>query len=189
MAFKSTFFGFSIIFPSFLFYKNSSHNKLNIIFDMDETILFTIKKDKYNLINTSNTNKNKYVESDQYYVYPRPYVYFALNVISKYNNLYLYTLGTKSYADSVLSKSDLAKYFEIKKYRHHYELDLAKCKNVNILVDKKDSQYKTILVDDKKNNQCENQDIYHIPKYNMYVKNDFELLKLTAKVLYWNFFG
>ncbi len=161
-------------------YKITKSNKnLNVVLDMDETLLHTCRKDKFYDHNNSNTN-TKPIESETHVIFTRPFLYSFLYLTSKIGNLYLMTKGTKKYAESVIGTLDIDKYFIEKKYREDLT---SECKDLKLLLnDTKLSN--SILIDDKKSNQCVNQELYHIPKYNMYVKYDYELVKLFFYLLY-----
>lgn len=160
-------------------YKFNKTKKLNIVLDMDETLLHTYRKDKYNDYNNSNLNKSS-IESEHHVIFPRPFLHSFLFYTSKFANLYLMTKSTRKHADIILEKLEIQDYFIKKKYRedltHH-------CKDLGLLIDRNQIT-KSILIDDKKSNQCENQELYHIPKYTMYVKYDYELVKLFFYLLY-----
>lgn len=167
---------------TYIQYKKKSQSKLNIILDLDETIIHTDKInniENYNRTNISNT-ETIIIPSTNRVVWIRPFVRTLLPIMSEFNNLYLFTKATKPYADTVLEKSDLDKYFMIKKYRDECH---GTCKDItkfNILVEN------SILIDDKIANRCDGQNFYHIPRFNCYVKNDFEFFKLFGWILWLN---
>lgn len=213
MRLKRTFkiiglFGFTNMLGLYFYveYKKYSKNKLNIVFDLDETIIHTDKYDNlknYNNKNiknhdtyllkneltlstsnqTENLNNNKnIVLNDNIYriVWVRPFVKFLLPIIADYNNLFLFTKATKQYADLILEKTELDKYFVDKKYRNDC---YRTCKDLSIFTSQIN---KIILFDDKISNQCLGQNFYHIPRFNYYVKNDFEFVKVFFYVLWLN---
>ena len=45
---------------------------------------------------------------------------------------------------------------------------------------------KSILIDDKLSNRCGKQNFYHIPRFNCYVKYDYEFFKLFGYILWLN---
>ncbi len=162
------------------YYKSyDTKTRLNLVFDLDETLIHSCKKDKYSDINLLNTRKNK-VETEKYIIYPRTGLYIFLKTVSKFNNLYLLTRGTKEYADNIINNLDIDKYFIEKKYRHDIKTD---CKDLKLFFE---TNKPHILIDDLLSNKCEDQTFYHIPKFNMYVKNDIELIKLFVYILYLN---
>jgi TFIIF-interacting CTD phosphatase-like protein len=173
-------FGTTILMSSYPCYKLFNNNKkINLVLDMDETLLYTCKKDKHEQINKSNIH-GKPIESENYMIYPRPYLHLWLDYTSKIANLYLITRGKKEYAERVLKDLQIDNYFIEKKYREDISTD---CKDLKILFGSRDIS-NSILIDDLKSNQCKNQNFYHIPKYNMFVKNDYELIKLFLYILY-----
>lgn len=168
--------------------KKNSSNKLNIIFDLDETIIHTDKKNNFDNYNHSNILKEDIDEVVQMdglkqtirKIWIRPFVKIFIPIISEFNNIYLFTKATKPYADLILEKCNLNKYFIDKKYRDDCKgccKDLSKF-NINL--------EKSILIDDKLSNNCPGQKIYHIPRFNYYVKNDFEIIKLFGFILWIN---
>lgn len=206
--FKNIFRNFSILttvnFVGVYFYikiKQKSSSKLNIVFDLDETIAHTEKQHIYNDFNKSNiikpdiinilsdsthhiqldNSKNQQkIYSTSRVVWIRPGVQFLLPIISKFNNVYLFTKATKPYTDEILSRTNLDKYFIGKKYRDECS---GTCKDLQKF---KLSLSNSILIDDKRSNNCEKQNFYHIPRYNCYLKYDFEFVKLFGYILYLN---
>jgi len=163
-------------------YKGYSTKKLNIVFDLDETIIHTDKKDNVSNYNGSNISKQDLIEISDRNIWIRPYVKMLLPVLSKFNNIYLFTKATKPYTDEILEKIKLDKYFKEKKYRDD-------CKGKGICKDLtkfKLDVNKSILIDDKLSNKCAEQNFYHIPRFNYYVKNDFEFVKLFGYILWLN---
>jgi TFIIF-interacting CTD phosphatase-like protein len=165
--------------------KKKSSEKINIIFDLDETIIHTDKIhniDNYNCSNLLKPDINEVIYNDgtKRKIWIRPFVKTILPILSEFNNLYLFTKGTKSYADLVLKKCQLDKYFVIKKYRDDCKGTCKELSKLNIDLDK------SILIDDKISNKCVGQSFYHIPRFNYYVKNDFEMIKLFGFVLFLN---
>ncbi len=175
---------FTIMF-NYVLLKKKSSNKINIIFDLDETIIHTDKThnvDNYNNSNLINPNINEVSNIDgiKRKIWIRPFVKTIIPILSEFNNLYLFTKGTKTYADLVLEKCKLDKYFIIKKYRDDCNGICKDLTKFNIDLDK------TTLIDDKLSNKCIGQQFYHIPRFNYYVKRDYEIIKLFMFVLWLN---
>lgn len=160
-------------------YKYTKPKTLNVVLDMDETLLHTHRKDKYYDCNNSNVIGSP-IETEHHVIFTRPFLHLFLFNVSKFANLYLMTKGTKKYADTVLEKLEIQDYFVNKKYREDLKHE---CKDMSLIIER-NNLTKSILIDDKKSNQCVNQELYHIPKYNMYVKYDYELVKLFFYLLY-----
>ncbi len=160
-------------------YKINKPKRLNVVLDMDETLLHTQRKDKYYDNNNSNVNGSP-IETEHHVIFPRPFLNLFLKTTSKFANLYLMTKGTKHYAKSVLDKLEIKDYFVDKKYREDLT---SNCKDLGLIIER-NQLTKSILIDDKKSNQCENQELYHIPKFTEYVKYDYELIKLFFYLLY-----
>lgn len=163
-------------------YKKKSSEKLNIIFDLDETIIHSDKinnVENYNNSNIINTNQIT-IQSTNRIVWIRPFVKTLLPIISEFNNLYLFTKATKPYADIVLEKSNLDKYFKLKKYRDECT---GTCKDITKFDLPLENSF---LIDDKLINKCQGQNFYHIPRFNYYVKNDLEFFKLFGWIIWIN---
>lgn len=164
------------VYPIYKFYKPK---KINLILDMDETLLHTVRKEKYYDNNNSNTITKSF-ESENHMIFPRPFLFSFLFVTSKFANLHLMTKSTKKHATIILETLKIQDYFIEKKYRE----DLTgKCKDLCIILHSSELT-NSILVDDKKSNQCETQNLYHIPKFNVYTKYDYELVKLFLYLLF-----
>lgn len=184
-----TLYKFSICFPVFTlsglyFYiqikSKSSAPKLNIIFDLDETLIHTDKITNYYNSNNSNILKpESYEITSNRKIWIRPGVFYIIPILSKFNNLYLFTKATEHYTMDILTKTDLNKYFIDKKFRNDCK---GTCKNI----DKFKLISYSLLIDDKLSNKCEGQNIYHIPKFNYWTKSDVELCKLFGWIIWLN---
>lgn len=170
-------------------YKKSSSSKLNIVFDLDETIAHTDKQHNLDNFNKSNISKPdinglSYMSTANKIsfrvVWIRPGVNLLLPIIAQFNNLYLFTKATKPYADEILTRTDLDKYFIDKKYRDECHGTCKDLKKFNIDINK------SILIDDKLSNRCGIQNFYHIPRFNCYVKYDYEFFKLFGYIIWLN---
>lgn len=172
-------------------YKKKSSSKLNIVFDLDETIIHTDKQHNLDNFNKSNISKQDivgltYTSSTNTIstrvVWIRPGVNLLLPIIAQFNNIYLFTKATKPYADEILSRTNLDKYFKGKKYRDE-------CTGTCICKDLEKFNFdsnKSILIDDKLSNRCGKQNFYHIPRFNSYVKYDYEFVKLFGYIIWLN---
>lgn len=137
-------------------------NKLNIVLDLDNTIIYSkimdsndIIKIKYfelfkneNLLGKFNINKKTYL------IYIRPYFSYFLNTIKMYFNLYIYTNSQDIYCYHII---DLLK----KKYQN-FEIKKVLCKNTT------GSLIKQLSI------ICDNQDDLHflnnVPVYSEFIK-------------------
>ena len=182
--------------------------KLNIIFDLDETLIYTQSIITYN--DTNNSNKLKpepYEIVGERKIWIRPGVKQIIPLLAKFNNLYLFTKATEPYARDILHKTNLDKYFVDKKFRNDCK---GTCKSItkfnlstySILPKTYSILPKTyfilpktyfilpktyfILIDDKISNQCESQNFYHIPKFNSWTKYDYQFIKLFGYVIWLN---
>lgn len=160
--------------------KSKSKQKLNIVFDLDETLIHTEKITNYSNSNNSNTLKpepHEIISNRKIWI--RPGVYPIIPILAKFNNLYLFTKATKPYTLDILEKTDLIEYFVDKKFREDCR---GVCKDVN----KFNLEGYSLLVDDKISNQCEKQNFYHIPKFNCWTKYDIEMFKLFGWIVWLN---
>ena len=95
----------------YIYILNKTKNKkLNIIFDMDETLL-TYKDNEYFKYYNKNSYKTSDYELKDGYVVIRPFVKNLLPIMAKYNNLYLFTKGSKSYANEILGTCNMKSLF------------------------------------------------------------------------------
>lgn len=160
--------------------KSKSKQKLNIIFDLDETLIHTEKITNYSNSNNSNILKpepHEIISNRKIWI--RPGVYPIIPILAKFNNLYLFTKATKPYTLDILEKTDLNEYFVDKKFREDCR---GTCKDIN----KFNLEGYSLLVDDKISNQCEKQNFYHIPKFNCWTKYDIEMFKLFGWIVWLN---
>lgn len=155
--------------------KSNPANRLDIIFDLDETLISS-EKQKY-LVNQNMANVRMHdSEHPNYKIWRRPFANQVLWGLSKFNNVHMFTRATQDYADKICHDLKFDKYFVSKKYRE----DCSECKDVTkFCFDVK----RTILVDNDSRNQCIGHQMYHIPLYNHHAVYDFELLKLFWFVL------
>ncbi len=180
----SYFFGLTIVkvgsIYSYITIKSNKSNKFNLVFDLDETLIHTEKISNYSEYNKSNLLKPEPSEITNRYIWTRPFVSSILPILSKFNNIYLFTKATKPYTDEILSKTNLDQYIKEKKYREDCKNT---CKDLNKFLINLDS---SLLIDDKISNSCDGQKFYHIPRFNLYVQKDYEFVKLFYYVLWLN---
>lgn len=150
--------------------------KMNIVFDLDETLVVTKRKNKCDDLNLS--NKPKYfVSSDQKrYIWPRPYLKSVLFSLSHISNIYLFTKATKEYTDDICDQLKINHFFKNKFYKNDFDNG----KNLNILKKNPDL---SILVDNLKSNSVLDQNFYHIPEYEPSNTTDTELLVFLYQVI------
>ena len=176
----------SMTLYTYIYYKSKQDigSKLNIIFDLDETIIHTDKIINYNNMNKKNILKPEPLEIiGQRKIWIRPYVYSIIPILSKFNNLFLFTKATEPYTNDILKKTNLNQYFIDKKYR---EDCIGVCKNFLKFNSPNMNMENTLLVDDKLSNKCEGQNFYHIQKFNYYQYNDISMIKLFFYILWLN---
>lgn len=154
--------------------------KLNIVFDLDETLIHTDK-----ITNYSNSNKSNMLVPEHYIIntnrkiWIRQGVNTLLPILARFNNLYLFTKATEPYTLDILNQTKLNKYFKDKKFRPDCK---DTCKDLN----KFGIDGYALLIDDKKSNQCGGQNFYHVPKFNSWTKYDFEFIKLFGWIIWLN---
>jgi TFIIF-interacting CTD phosphatase-like protein len=164
-----------------------NNKKLNIVLDLDNTIIYTIifdskdiSKIKYYEIFKNNNLLGKFVIMQKtYLVYIRPYFTYFLNTIKIYFNLYIYTNSQEIYCKNVINLlRNKYLYFEIKKIisrNNNYSL----IKQLSLICDNIDDLHfmtnnlnynefvnKTIIIDD-------NIDIWKFDKENLINVNSF----------------
>jgi TFIIF-interacting CTD phosphatase-like protein len=172
-------------------YKKNSSSKLNIVLDLDETIIHTDKSHNLDNFNKSNILEPNIIgltilsssninSSSNRIVWIRPGVKLLLPLVAQFNNIYLFTKATKPYTDEILLQTNLDKYFKDKKYRDECVGTCKDLKKFNLNINK------TILIDDKLSNRCSGQNFYHIPRFNYWVKNDWEFFKLFGYIIWLN---
>lgn len=165
---------------SYIQSKSKSKQKLNIVFDLDETLIHTEKN--INCLNSNNSNTLKPQSYDITFnkkIWIRPGLYIVIPILAKFNNLYLFTKATEPYTMDILEKTNLNKYFVDKKFREDCK---GTCKDVN----KFNLDGYSLLVDDKISNKCGKQNFYHIPKFNCWTKYDTEIFKLFCWIIWLN---
>lgn len=176
----------SLTLYSYIYYKSKqdTKSKLNIIFDLDETIIHTDKIKNYNNINKKNILKPEpYEIIGERKIWIRPWIYSVIPILSKFNNLFIFTKATESYTNDILTKSNLNKYFVDKKYREDCK---GECKNIFKFNLSNMTILNTLLIDDKLSNKCEGQNFYHIQKFNYFQQNDIQMIKLFFYILWFN---
>lgn len=94
--------------------------RLNLIFDLDNTLIMSLELRKYSRMN--NLYKPDIYLTNRV-VWIRPWVHQVLWIMSKFCNLYLFTRAEKQYADSVLSGFKIEHYFKKCKYKPDCGID------------------------------------------------------------------
>jgi TFIIF-interacting CTD phosphatase-like protein len=179
----------SAAISSYVYYKSTQpqSNRLNIVFDLDDTLIYSERKKTTEQCNLNDFGSMRLpdLEAEKYCVWVRPYTGIVIGTLAKFNNISLMTRATTRYSDSILTGLHIDKFFTHKKYRQDCD---EVCKNISKIYQDID---KTILVDDLRSNCCENhgQKLYHIPRYNPYNIFDIEMLKFFGFVLLANVIG
>ena len=86
---------------------------LNIVFDLDNTLIMSLEKRKYSQMKISNKPQ---IYLTNRVVWVRPWVRFVLYILNKFCNLYLFTKAEKPYADIILEQVGIGDYFISRKY-------------------------------------------------------------------------
>lgn len=161
----------------YLVSQKSNTDKLNIAFDLDDTLIISKRKTKADKSNLSN-KENFYVSTDEkYYIWVRPYTVPVLHCLSYFTNMYLFTKASEDYANDICKITGIDKYFKKKLYKNM-------CNNEGKNLEKIGCDIKkTILVDNLYTNRFNNQNFYHIPEYEASNKNDIEMIKLLFHVI------
>jgi TFIIF-interacting CTD phosphatase-like protein len=154
-----------------------------IVFDLDNTLISSIKVKNYNQHNNMNirpcdytTNIPNRCDDEQYNVWKRPYSSVALYFLSKVANVYIYTAATEDYAKDIIT--NIYPNFKPKNiYHRDHWIAYNKSKDLSIINNKNDD---IILVDDKLFNNIKSQRFYHIPQYHYHNKGDTEMLRLVV---------
>jgi hypothetical protein len=169
---------------TYVIYKSFApiEKRLNIVFDLDHTLVHCEKKTTYNKFNMSHV-KMYDAETNNYYLWKRPFLVPTLWFLSKFNNLHLMTRATSEYATNTLTAINIDNFFQSKYHREDKHC-INKCKDIKKICDNN----KIILVDDLLTNRCEDDKFYHIPQCHYYSNYDMELLKLSIYILYRNLF-
>ena len=134
---------------------------------------------KHDYIFNENNGNNK-----SHFVWKRPFVNIVLSILSRYNNLYLLTKATDTYAIDICNGIEISNYFIEKKFRNdiksYNEKNNSKGKNLAIFdnINIKNS----VLIDDLDSNHVDNQQFIHIRPYSFYKCYDIELLKLLLNI-------
>ena len=102
-------------------YLKKNKKKINLIFDLDNTLIISMEKNKYLNLNISHKptilNLRSSLISSTRVVWVRPMVSTVLYLLNKFTNIYLYTHAEKTYADNILLQLNIDEYFKDCRYR------------------------------------------------------------------------
>ena len=102
-------------------YLKKNKKKINLIFDLDNTLIMSMEKNKYLNLNISHKPSIIHLRSSLLsnirVVWTRPMVSTVLYLLHKFTNMYLYTHAEKTYADNILLQLNIDEYFIDCKYR------------------------------------------------------------------------
>ena len=97
--------------------KLKQFERINVIFDLDNTLIMSIYQDKY--LSMSHYHKPNIIDfksgddSKIRVIWSRPYIKPVLYILSKFCNLYLFTKAGKNYADKILENLQIKDYFKM----------------------------------------------------------------------------
>lgn len=151
--------------------------KINIVFDLDHTIIRSKHTDNLSDLNLNGNNPTFTILDDTYSVWTRPYS-GVIKQLAKIANLHVFTSADDDYANEIINKMYGKRLFNKILTFETWEED--ESKNLLKVSDSKN----TILVDDKLyNNYSKDQLFYHIPQFEIQNRHDKELLKLYVYIL------
>lgn len=166
--------------------------KLHVVLDLDATILQSFPVKGLKNINHSNVRKHDHlILEDQeddgnksgYLIWHRPFAHLSLWFLNKMFVVHLFTAATKDYGEACLQS--FPGLFENQKfYRESVTEKDSHGKDLSLITN---DTNRAILVDDQARNRTGDQGFYHIPPYTRFVSFDFELPKLCAWTVYWQF--
>ncbi len=208
------FFSTSSIWVGYIKLKLSK--KLNIIFDLDNTLIMSLEKKRYeNIIHPHKPD----LDLKHRVVWIRPWVRPVLGVLDKFTNLYLFTKAEQGYADEILNLSGLDKYFKSCKYKPdclidknigkfsssynkiiklHGKISLTNCADNKLISIALIERYgeklrsfikKSVLVDDQITNKVSGQHLYHMEYFQFGMTWDISMLKLLVWIVWKSIFG
>lgn len=122
------FVGFFICWIGWVRLKNNNFKLLNLVFDLDNTLIMSLEKKRYEHIKIA--HKPDIILANRV-VWVRPWVRSVLYLLDKFCFLYLFTKAEKTYADMILEQAGIGQYFVSRKYK-------TDCDNIYI------SEYKDI---------------------------------------------
>jgi TFIIF-interacting CTD phosphatase-like protein len=176
-------------FSTFICYKATrpADQKLNLVFDMDHTLLHGVNMKKlndeigyrlpYTYVQSPEDTKAKYA------LWKRPFVKPVIHFLSIFNNVHLFTRATKDYADLFCQSLDIDKFFVSKHYRSSLN---AGAKDMSIINNKRDM---CVLIDNKKFNQYQDQHFYHASTYDFNKQFDIGMIEILLYAIKINIFG
>lgn len=176
-------------------YKHDEEKNINLVLDLDNTIICTHVYNLYDdiikikILESFNFKNNNFItkftiDNKIYFVYIRPYFTYFINTISMYYNIYIYTNSLKNYCDKIIDCLK-NKYFnfKIKKVICRNNTNFSYIKKLYNIIDSEyddlhfmennnyvDFINKTIIIDD-------NEEIWTLDKNNVikikpYIKKD-----------------
>lgn len=164
------------ILPTIIAIRIKTREKYDIVFDLDLTLIKSIKIKKIKKENYTLTREPDFNYSDKYFVWSRPYSHIILKYLSSFNNLYIYTAAGQDYCDKIVSA--LFKNIEFKKKYYRQHLDSQHGKNLDVIFGNDYNNSTKLLVDDKiRNYTNKNNNFYKIKIYKSENDVDRELLK------------
>lgn len=158
--------------------------KLHIVMDLDSTILESYPVKSLGNINHSNVRKHDHVILDEkYLIWHRPFAHASLWFLNKLFIVHAFTAATKDYGEACLEHFP-GIFVNQRLFRESVTNTGSHGKDLSLINTEKD---KIVLVDDQARNRTGDQGFYHIPPYTRFVRFDFELPKLCAWAVYWQY--
>jgi hypothetical protein len=133
-------------------------------------------------------------ENQKYNVWIRPYSSVMFYMLQPFCNFYLYTVTDQSVAEEILKETGWTDKFVKKKFRDkvyekkHCKDIISLSTSIMELID-----HQNILVDDHLTMDCQTKygrnypfpyKFIHIPEFSKNVKGDYEMVKLTGRIIY-----
>jgi hypothetical protein len=176
----------------FCVYATKSKPKINLILDLDETLIHSKPLPQNFKIFRKPDFTVRDGENGDCGVWKRPYSGVMFTVLQPFCDFHLYTSADKEYASEIITRAGWNKHF-LRGVSKYYDDDYKKngCKDINALDIAEPAVFnktKTVLVDDCEFNDCQCSKYFyrfhHISPYELYNSTDTELLKLTCRVIY-----
>ena len=175
--------------------------RLNLVFDLDATLIDTTHEKE-----APGADVHISFSGDRNYsVWFRPHVRQVLNLLKRFNSMYMFTAATRSYTDSIVSQLVSADFFDEILYRdslvsfmrrkhHRVSRETSFSKDLTRLsaIRQSGAIERSVLIDDKSTNQVGDQHIIVVHPFDVSDKswsNDVELLRVAGLILLCNLGG
>jgi hypothetical protein len=169
--------------------------KLNIVLDIDETLINSVEMDTIKELKNKAKQKrfNSQKLEDEYVIFERPGLQLFLNYLFKHFNVSVWSAGTKSYVrfivDKMIRKNNKKRSVKVVLCRDHCDLSekkYKKLKNLALLWEELKlpgfSKENTVIIDDLKENCTDNRSIhvncFEYEKRGSYNDNEFKRVRV-----------